>query len=231
MRLENLTAIVTGAASGIGAAIAHRFRREGARVHEWDLASGVDISEEDHVARAITPIDGPIHILVNAAGIALRHPVDRQDTAGWDRLFAVNVRGAFLCSRHVIPRMNADGGGSIIHLASVVGVTGVRSRAGYSATKGALISLTRNMALDYAARRIRVNCIAPGFVRTPLIAPLLADPLRADRLTRAHPLGRLGEAEDVANAALFLASPEASWITGQTLTVDGGFTAGHAEDY
>ena len=196
-----------------------------------DLTTGVDVSDEQQVQRALAAIDAPIDILVNAAGIAVRSPVDQHDAAAWDRLFAVNVRGAFLVSKHVIPRMRARGGGSIIHLGSVVGITGVRSRSGYSATKGALVSLTRNMALDYAADQIRVNCICPGFVRTPLIAPLLADPSRAERLTRAHPLGRLGEAEDIANAALFLASHEASWITGQTLVVDGGFSAGHPIDY
>lgn len=231
VRLDHLSAVVTGGASGIGAAIAARFRSEGAQVNILDIASGTDISDEQQVAAALAAIDGPIDILVNAAGIALRQPVEQHDAAAWDRLFAVNVRGSFLTAKHVIPRMRARGGGSIIQLGSVVGVTGVRSRAGYSATKGALIALTRNMALDYAADRIRVNCICPGFVRTPLIAPLLADPARAARLTQAHPLGRLGESEDVANAALFLASAEASWITGQTLIVDGGFSAGHPEDY
>jgi dihydroanticapsin dehydrogenase len=119
-------------------------------------------------------------------------------------------------------------GGSIIHLSSAVGIVGVRDRAAYSASKGAIISLTRNMALDYAARGIRVNCICPGFVRTPLIDRLLQDPERTERLARMHPLGRLGEPEDVANAIVFLASPESSWITGHALVVDGGFSAGHA---
>jgi NAD(P)-dependent dehydrogenase (short-subunit alcohol dehydrogenase family) len=141
---------------------------------------------------------------------------------------AVNVRGIYLMSRFVIPHMAF--GGSIVNMASVTGLIGVRNRAAYSASKGAVIALTRNMALDYTARGLRVNCVCPGFVRTPLLERLLADPERAARLTSLHPLGRLGTPEDIASAVLFLASDAASWITGHALAVDGGFSAGHAVD-
>jgi NAD(P)-dependent dehydrogenase (short-subunit alcohol dehydrogenase family) len=121
-------------------------------------------------------------------------------------------------------------GGSIVHVSSVTGITGVRNRAAYSATKGAIVALTRNMAMDLAARRIRVNCICPGFIKTPLLAALLEDPDRTARITAMHPLGRLGTTEDVARAVLFIASDHAAWITGTTLVVDGGLTAGQRDD-
>jgi NAD(P)-dependent dehydrogenase (short-subunit alcohol dehydrogenase family) len=121
-------------------------------------------------------------------------------------------------------------GGSILHLASGVGVMGIRNRSAYSASKGAVVALTRNMALDYAADRIRVNCLCPGFVKTPLLDALLKDPERTARLTALHPLGRLGEPRDIANAAIFLLSDEAAWITGQAIAVDGGLTAGNMTD-
>ena len=123
-----------------------------------------------------------------------------------------------------------DKGGSIVHTSSATGIVGVRNRAAYSATKGAIVALTRNMALDYARYRIRVNCVCPGFTRTPLLDALLKDPDKAARLVKLHPLGRLGTPEDIASAVLFLASEQASWITGQALAVDGGFSAGVAED-
>ena len=140
----------------------------------------------------------------------------------------VNVRGAFLCSKFCLPHLGA--GASIIHSASVTGITGVRGRAAYSAAKGALTALTRNMAVDYASRGIRVNCVCPGFVRTPLIRALLEDQKRTERLIGMHPLGRLGEPEDVANAVLFLASSDSAWITGISLVVDGGFSAGRTDE-
>jgi NAD(P)-dependent dehydrogenase (short-subunit alcohol dehydrogenase family) len=171
---------------------------------------------------------GRIDILFNNAGVAVRKPVVEQDEEGWERCFEVNVKGLYLCSKHAIPRMPP--GSSIIHSSSVTGITGVRNRAAYSATKGAVVALTRNMALDYAERGIRVNCVCPGFVRTPLLDPLLRDAERTRKLESLHPLGRLGEPEDVAWAVLYLASDESRWVTGQALVVDGGFAAGHALD-
>ncbi len=227
LRLEGLRAVVTGGASGIGLAIAQRFEAEGASVIVLDKTSEsnpCDITDPAAVEAALRPLDR-IDVLVNSAGIAVRRTVAEEDADTWDRIQAVNVRGAFLASKHAIPRMPA--GAAILHIASVVGITGFRERAAYTASKGAIVSLTRNMALDLAAQGIRVNCICPGFVATPLIAPILADPVRAAALARLHPLGRIGKPEDIANMAVFLASSEASWVTGQAFAVDGGLSAGH----
>jgi NAD(P)-dependent dehydrogenase (short-subunit alcohol dehydrogenase family) len=191
----------------------------------------VDVCIESSVQSAFERISstfGRVDILINNAGIAARHPVDATTDDEWTRVMDVSVRGAFLCSRYALPLMGP--GAAVVHMSSVTGITGVRSRAAYSAAKGALVSLTRNMALDYAPRRIRVNCVCPGFVRTPLTAALTSDKERCERLTSLHPLGRLGEPDDVAAAVAFLASDEASWITGHALAVDGGFSAGHSTD-
>jgi NAD(P)-dependent dehydrogenase (short-subunit alcohol dehydrogenase family) len=226
MRLKDKVAVVTGGASGIGAAAAVALTREGAQVHILDIQAPepCDVSNSGQVSAAFARF-GPVDVLVNAAGVAIRYAVHEQTEEDWDRSMAVNVKGIFLCSKYALNEMPA--GGSIIHLSSVTGITGVRDRAAYSATKGAIISLTRNMAVDYAERGIRVNCICPGFVRTPLIGAILRDPERTARLTALHPLGRLGEVEDIANAVIFLASQESAWITGHSLVVDGGFSAGH----
>ena len=234
MRLRDKTAFVTGAASGIGAAIAGRFAAEGAHVAGFDLAPSRcaqsftgDVTDADAVAAAVEQT-GKIDILCAVAGIAIRRPVDEMTEEEWDKVIAVNLRGVFLACKHALPQMPR--GASVIHMSSCVGLVGVRNRAAYTATKGALISLTRNMALDYAARGIRVNCICPGFTRTALTAGLFQDPAKEAKFTALHPLGRMGEPEDIANAALFLASDEASWITGIAMPVDGGFTAGHYAD-
>jgi NAD(P)-dependent dehydrogenase (short-subunit alcohol dehydrogenase family) len=242
MRLAGKVAVVTGGASGIGAATARLFAREDARVAIFDvnaqagsgeaLAVTCDVTREDEVRQGVERVAstyGPISIVVNNAGCAFRNAVVDQDAEGWDRVLAVNLKGAYLVSKHALAHF-AEPGGSIIHMSSVTGITGVRRRAAYSAAKGAIVALTRNMALDYAARRIRVNCVCPGFVRTPFIAALLNDAERTRRLTALHPLGRLGEPDDIANAILFLASDEAAWVTGQALVIDGGFSSGHAED-
>lgn len=236
MRVQGKVAVVTGGASGIGAATARLLAEEGAKVVILDRTSGggvvsCDVSVEEQVRAAMERVaaeHGRIDILFNNAGVAVRKPVVEQDEEGWERCFEVNVKGLYLCSKHAIPRMPP--GSSIIHSSSVTGITGVRNRAAYSATKGAVVALTRNMALDYAERGIRVNCVCPGFVRTPLLDPLLRDPERTRKLESLHPLGRLGEPEDVAWAVLYLASDESRWVTGQALVVDGGFAAGHAVD-
>jgi len=252
MRVYDKVAVVTGGGSGIGAASARLLAHEGARLAILDcnleagqavaasirhegaeaLAIACDVSRDAQVRESmqqVAAVFGCIDILFNNAGLAVRQPVGEQEEEGWDRVVETNLKGAYLCSRHALPHF-PDRGGSIIHAASVTGITGVRSRAAYSAAKGAIVALTRNMALDYAPRHIRVNCVCPGFVKTPFIAALLHDPQRSQRLTAMHPLGRLGEPEDIAYAVLFLASEESSWMTGQSLVVDGGFSAGHAEE-
>ncbi len=229
MRFTQKTAVITGGASGIGAATVALLRAEGARVAVLDRQGepACDVTDEEAIAQALSGL-ATIDVLVTCAGTALRKSVHEQDAAGWDRVFAVNVKGAFLVAKHAIPKMTA--GGAIVHVASVVGVTGFRHRAAYSASKGAIVALTRNMALDYAGQGIRVNCVCPGFVRTPFIQPILDDPERSARLAKLHPLGRLGTAEDVAKSIVFLASDDAAWITGHALSVDGGLAAGHADE-
>ena len=252
MRLAGKCAVVTGGGSGIGAATASLFAAEGARVavldrdlpgaeqtvagigkagavargYQCDVAQEAEVRE---VVRSVAQDFGPVDVLFTSAGTAFRRSVPDTEVADWDRLMATNLRGPFLCAKLCLEHFHPEGG-SIIHIASVTGMTGVRSRAAYSASKGALIALTRNMAMDLAARKIRVNCVCPGFVRTAMAKPLLSDPVRHDRLVSMHPLGRLGEPEDVARAVLFLASDESGWITGTSLVVDGGFSAGKTED-
>jgi NAD(P)-dependent dehydrogenase (short-subunit alcohol dehydrogenase family) len=252
MRLAGKCAFITGGGSGIGAATATLFAAEGARVAILDrdlpraeqIAAGIrestadaaafacDVADEaqvrDAVERAVGRF-GPVDVLFTSAGTAFRRSVSDTEVADWDRLMEINLRGPFLCAKFSLEHFRPEGG-SIIHVSSVTGITGVRSRAAYSASKGALVALTRNMAMDLAPRNIRVNCVCPGFVRTAMAQPLLSDPVRHDRLVSMHPLGRLGEAEDVARAVLFLASDESSWITGTSLVVDGGFSAGKSED-
>ena len=252
MLLEGKTAVITGAASGIGRASAEAMAREGASVAILDsnpdagqqaaeelTTQGyaaaffrVDVSNEKQVRNAMAEILGKfqrIDILHNNAGIAPRCPVAEQEEEGWQRCIDVNMKGVFLCAKHAIPHMLARGG-SIIHTSSVTGIVGVRNRAAYSATKGAIVALTRNMALDYAQFQIRVNCICPGFTRSPLVQALLQDVEKEKKLVAMHPLGRLGTPEDIANAVVFLASDRSAWITGHALAVDGGFSVGKTEN-
>jgi NAD(P)-dependent dehydrogenase (short-subunit alcohol dehydrogenase family) len=233
VRFSNKTIVVTGAASGLGLAIAKAAEAEGARIIAIDRVAApfadsriCDITDEEQVKAALSGlprIDG----VANSAGIARRAKVDEADMADFDAVMAVNVRGTFLISKYALPHMRAHGG-AIVHLSSGVATTGTRNRAAYTASKGAVLSLTLNMALDYAADKVRVNCICPGFVNTPLLASL--PPERKARLAALHPLGRMGEPEEVAHMALFLMSDQAQWITGQAIAVDGGYNIGHSED-
>lgn len=233
MRFSGKHVVVTGAASGLGLAIAQAAEAEGAAVTAIDrtpapfAASRIcDIADEEQVARAFSDL-ARIDAVINSAGIARRATVTDTDMADYDAVMAVNVRGAFLVSKYALPHLRSFGG-AILHLSSGVATTGTRNRAAYSASKGAIVSLTRNMALDYAADKVRVNCLCPGFVNTPLLANL--PPERRARLVALHPLGRMGEPEDIAHMALFLISDQASWITGQAIAVDGGFNVGHSDD-
>ena len=241
-RLEGKRCLVTGAASGIGLAVARLFADHGGRVDGLDLKGddgaeppvrAVDVADEAAVAAAVGEAAGRLgglDVLVNSAGVCPPGTVESTDLATWERVFAVNVRGTFLVSRAAIPHM-AGGGGSIVNLGSNYGLVGGLNAAAYCGSKGAVVALTRAMALDHADQGIRVNCVCPGTVDTPLIRePMEAlKPSERERITESrlsrHPLGRIGQPEDVAFACLFLAGDEAQWVTGSILPVDGGYTA------
>ena len=245
MKLKDRSAVVTGAAHGIGRAIVLRFVEEGATVYALDrdepalaeLSSAAssasrisavvcDCADENSVAAAAARIGdvGAIDVLVNNAGInPSPHSLTETDPAGWDSVIEGNLRSVYLVSRAIVPRMTS--GGSVVNLGSILGLTGVKSCSAYSASKGAIIALTRSMARDYAPD-LRVNCICPGAVETEMFETYLARSADAEaerrRIASAIPLGRLGTPEDIAQAALYLASADASFITGAILTVDGG---------
>jgi NAD(P)-dependent dehydrogenase (short-subunit alcohol dehydrogenase family) len=172
---------------------------------------------------------GRIDVLVNAAGVAAgggrAHELSRED---WDRVVDVNLKGSYLVAKHVLPAMLAQGSGSVIHLASVEGLEGMSGALAYNASKGGVVLMTKNMALDYAQDGIRVNCLCPGLIETPLTAPLGTPGLEAVRaqMRSWHAMQRFGRPEEVAACALFLASDDASFVTGHALVVDGGWTAG-----
>lgn len=250
-RLEGKVAVVTGGGSGIGQATAVRFAAEGATVGVLDLvpeaaaqtvalidkeggvarALAADVSNAAQVTEAVDALAaefGRIDVLYNNAGVDSRGSVAVAEEADWDRCFAVNVKGTFLTSRAALTHMGE--GGSIVNQASVAGLVGVMNFAAYCSAKGAVIALTRSMAVDLAARRIRVNVICPGTVFTPLMEPMLAARGDGDmelglaRTLVKYPIGRLGDPDDIANVALFLASDEAAFMTGSVVAADGGMT-------
>jgi len=241
-RIFGRTALVTGAASGIGQACARRFHAEGARVVGLDLAAGddpaieawvaADVSNEAAVEAGVGSAHatlGRIDILVNAAGVSGGATAGDLDEAEWDRIVDVNLKGTWLVSKHVVNRMVADGGGgSIVNVASIEGIEAFQAQTAYNASKAGVILVTKNMAIDYGHLAIRVNCLCPGVIETPMTAVLHEDWLRKvyDRFIEQHMLLRSGSPEEVAAAALFLASDDASFVTGHALVVDGGFTAG-----
>jgi len=248
LRLSGKTALITGAGSGIGRACALAFAREGARVAlvgrrkdrlekvakemgEAEVFSA-DISNKEKVdllVREASARLGSLNILLNNAGVLVPGTAESISEEDWDRTFEVNVRGLWLLSRAVLPNMRQAGGGSIINISSVLGLVGARNRAAYSASKGAVTMLTKCMALDHAADEIRVNCICPAFVETELTSDFITNAPDPDAALRErinlHPIGRLGQPQDIAGMALYLASDESSWVTGAAFTVDGGFTA------
>src|SRR5665213_2669633 len=218
MRFSGKHVVVTGAASGLGLAIAQSAEKEGAAVTALDRTPApftdsriCDIADEDQVKRALSGLPR-IDAVVNSAGIARRAKVDETDMADFDAVMAVNVRGAFLVSKYALPQLRKQGG-AILHISSGVATTGTRNRAAYTASKGAILSLTLNMALDYAPDKVRVICLCPGFVNTPLLASMPSE--RRAKLAALHPLGRMGEAEDLVPMALLLISDQGRWITGQ----------------
>lgn len=249
MRLKDKVCIVTGGGSGIGRATCVLFAREGATVVVADksgeaaktvaeglgqqgVAMEVDVADRGSVERLIGAVVdrfGRLDVLVNNAGFGFAGTVVETDPDAWDKLMAVNVNGVFYGCKYAIPAMQAHGGGVIVNTASVVAAVGIRDRAAYCASKGAVAALTRAMALDHVGDRIRVNAIAPGTIDSPYFQDILAKSDRAAELRRGlesrQAMNRLGQPEEIANGILFLASEESSFMTGAILTIDGGMTA------
>jgi NAD(P)-dependent dehydrogenase (short-subunit alcohol dehydrogenase family) len=240
-RMEGKVGLVTGAASGIGAATAARFRAEGATVVGWDLDGAdvaVDVRDEDAIAAGIADLvatHGRLDAVVHAAGVAGGGPVHLVPAEEWDRVVDINLKGTFLVGKHAVGAMLAqdpvDGErGAIVNIASVEGLAGTEGGSTYNAAKGGVVILSKNMAIDYGRAGIRVNAVCPGFIDTPMLQGVFAMDGMTDVLadiTAAHQLGRLGRAEEIAAAALFLCSSDASFVSGVALPVDGGYTAGH----
>jgi NAD(P)-dependent dehydrogenase (short-subunit alcohol dehydrogenase family) len=243
-RLDGKTALITGGASGIGEATARVFAAAGAAVVIVDVnrerAEGLagelpgsralicDIAEEEDVKRAFAQIEA-LDVLVNNAGIGMVGSIEDTEPAEFRRLFRVNVEGMYLVTRQALPLLRASRG-SIVTLGSVAGLVGIKKRFAYCATKGAVVAMTRQLAVEYATE-IRVNCICPGTVDTPFVEAYLEkyhkhekDKVRAE-LNLRQPVGRLGRPEEIAHLALYLSSPQAGFVTGSVITIDGGWTA------
>jgi NAD(P)-dependent dehydrogenase (short-subunit alcohol dehydrogenase family) len=242
-RLEGKVCIVTGAGSGIGRASTVLFRSEGAIVAAADIdatAEGVthrvDVGDEaatQALATAVVEEHGRIDVLLNNAGIAGVGDVEETSLDLWEKVMRVNARGVFLMSRAVVPTMIAQRSGSIVNMSSAIAGTGLGRRVSYSASKGAVLAMTKSMQVDLAKHGVRVNALMPGTIMTPFVEGYLAasyaDPEEGRRAIRSRQLtGELGRAEDVALAALYLASDDARFVMGSGLVVDGGLTAGKA---
>ena len=251
MRLENKVSVITGASKGIGKSIAKKFAFEGSKVSICSrtsskkeglkvvdeivknggeaIYSSVDVSKYNEVEKLIQKtIDewGKIDILVNNAGIGMLKSIEDTSSNEWKNIMENNLESVFNCTKSVIPHMRENGGGSIINLASVASYVGFADDAAYCASKGGVLMLTRQTALDYSKENIRVNSICPGFIETPELIHYLSQTenpkLEMEKVIDYHPIGRIGTTEEVANVALFLASDESSFVTGADLAVDGG---------
>jgi NAD(P)-dependent dehydrogenase (short-subunit alcohol dehydrogenase family) len=250
-RLDGEVAVVTGGASGIGRAVALALARVGARVAVLDRdaeagaevaaeitqfggkaeAVALDVADADAVDRVFAQIverHGRLDVLVNSAGIAIRHPAVELPLADWERVMAVNATGSFLCARAAARHMLEleTGVGRIVNIASIMGFSGgIFPNASYQASKGAVVNMTRALAIEWARRRIRVNAVAPTYIRTSLTKALLENPEAVAEVERRTPMGRIGEPEDIVGAVLYLATRASALVTGHTLAVDGGFLA------
>ena len=244
-RLEDKVALITGGGAGIGRAMAETFAREGASVVIADRdkaaaqevadtivknngaarAYATDVSSTDEVKalmEAIGKAHGRLDVLVNNAGVGERADFRHLDDEAWERVWAVNVDGTVRCAREAFSLLRASGKASVVNLSSVMATKHTRQMSVYSATKGAVSALTRSLAVEYAPYGIRVNCLCPGYVETALIGRYTANPMIAKALLTQTPLRRFGTPQDIAFAALFLASDEAAYVTGASLNVDGG---------
>lgn len=248
MRLKGKTAIITGAAGGIGSVIARRFAEEGANIFICDLeqSSGkelkesiskgvkaiffpIDVTSETDWQKLIMEVKNlnlPLDILVNNAGINIRKPIEEMEVDEWDTMMRVNVRSVFLGIKHALPIMRKQKRGSIINMSSICGLVGHKyTPEAYTTSKGAITLLTKSTAVRYAKTGVRINSLHPSTVETDLVKKMLSDPERMKERLNEVPLGRLAAVNDVVNAALYLASDESTFITGVSLPVDGGLTA------
>jgi NAD(P)-dependent dehydrogenase (short-subunit alcohol dehydrogenase family) len=227
--LRGKSALVTGGASGIGKACVELFLRSGVHVSVLDIKNGCDVTDEAQVRKGVAAADaalGGFDILVNSAGRAQRKPAAELSGEEWDEVLDLNLKATFICARTAMPYMKKRGGGSIVNLASIMGLSGgLFPNASYQASKGGVVNLTRALALEWAADNIRVNAVAPTFVRTALTVPIFSSPERLQNVMAHTPLGRLPEPEEIAAAVAYLCTPAARCITGIVLPVDSGYLA------